>query len=177
MRQPDFSIRKASPGDTPAIERLRIDAWRTAYRGLVPSSYLDRLDPERGAERLRLYLAERREDVWVAESEGRLAGFVMFGPSRDGDASDEDSTGEIRGLYVAPESWRRGIGKALCACAESHSLGAGFAEISLWVLKGNAHARRFYESRAFFSDGAEKRYLLGEFLPAVRYRKRLERPA
>ncbi len=39
-------IRPATDADAAAIRAVQIQSWREAYRGIVPDSYLDALDPE-----------------------------------------------------------------------------------------------------------------------------------
>jgi hypothetical protein len=36
-------IRSATPGDARAIATIHVEAWRAAYRGIVPDEYLDSL--------------------------------------------------------------------------------------------------------------------------------------
>jgi len=35
---PGIVIRRAAPRDAEAIARVRIDGWRTSYRGLIPAA-------------------------------------------------------------------------------------------------------------------------------------------
>jgi len=46
--------------------------------------------------------------VWVAERDGRRLGFVVVLPRGDGQA-------ELDGLFVEPDAWRQGAGRALVA--------------------------------------------------------------
>jgi hypothetical protein len=49
----------------------------------------------------------------------------------------------------------------------------GFAESVLWVLPGNARARRFYEIAGWVADGTERTAdVFGVTVPEVRYRRR-----
>ena len=88
-----------------------------------------------------------------------------------------DRIGEIYAIYVAPERWGTGVGRALMTAARDALAAAGNAEIRLWVLAENARARRFYERAGMVTDGA-----LGTFTPAgstvelaeVRYAMRLD---
>jgi RimJ/RimL family protein N-acetyltransferase len=49
----------------------------------------------------------------------------------------------------------------------------GFAESVLWVVPGNARARRFYERAGWATDGTERTAeVFGVTVPEVRYRRR-----
>jgi putative acetyltransferase len=77
------------------------------------------------------------EEVWVAETDGVVAGFTALG-TRAGVEFMEH-------LYVAPDHQRRGIGTALMEKAKARRP-AGFR---LWVFQRNAGARAFYERHGF----------------------------
>ena len=52
--------------------------------------------------------------------------------------------------------------------------GAGYAQVTLWVLDANSRARSFYEKAGFTADGAVKLEDRGSFqLREVRYRRSL----
>jgi GNAT superfamily N-acetyltransferase len=91
----------------------------------------------------------------VAEVAGRLAGFVLHGPSRDDDAAA--TTGEIWALYVDPDRWRAGVGRALVDAALDDLRRRGFRESSVWTLAESPRNLRFYEALGFELDGAQQR--------------------
>lgn len=165
-----MDIRRATPDDAEALAKVHIDSWRSAYRGLVPDSHLAELDYERSARRFRQPGAGLDEETYVAEQDGEVLGFVTLGPCRDTDV-DGDTTGEIWGVYLAPEHWRKGIGTRLCRHAEHVLRSRGCATVTLWVFDANASARRFYETMGFEPDGASKMLNPGTPLKAVRYHK------
>ena len=72
--------------------------------------------------------------VFVAESAGSIKGFAAILSRDDGD-SDLDA------LFVEPEAWRQGVGRALVeyCCTAARASGAA----SLHVV-GNPHAESFY---------------------------------
>jgi len=160
--------------DAQALATVHIDSWRAAYRGLVPDAHLASLDYARRAERFRQALATNSEEPYVAESDDGICGFLTLGRCRDEDV-DQGSTGEIWGIYLAPEYWRGGIGSRLCKLAEAELASRGYSVAVLWVFKANSQARRFYEAMGFAPDGATKILNLGKELEAVRYRKQLEK--
>lgn len=84
--------------------------------------------------------------VFVAEVDGMLKGFAAILPREDGDS-------ELDALFVEPEAWRQGIGRALVehCCLAARSAGAA----SLHVV-GNPHAECFYEVCGFALLGTQQ---------------------
>jgi GNAT superfamily N-acetyltransferase len=159
-------IRPASPDDAVAIETIRVHGWQSAYRHVYPAAELDALpvDPERW--RSRLHVPPPGWTTVVCEDGGHVVGFASTGPSRD-----EDEIGEVYAIYVEPDAWSTGAGRALLASAEA-TLAAAYDAALLWVLEDNPRARRFYERAGWAPDGvrkAEERF--GVRAPEVRYRK------
>jgi RimJ/RimL family protein N-acetyltransferase len=62
----------------------------------------------------------------------------------------------VYAIYVDPDRWSTGTGRALMDTAVAHLHDAGFVEIRLWVLDDNPRARRFYERAGFRADGVTK---------------------
>ncbi|WP_169581932.1 MULTISPECIES: GNAT family N-acetyltransferase [Microbacterium] len=100
-----------------------------------------RVDELRGAGLLEAYLDLAAtyeneglfdDDVWVAELDGHVAGFLA------------GSAGEITWAYVHPALYRRGVGRALV----EHVLARATGPVELEVLEGNS-ARTFYEAVGF----------------------------
>ena len=79
-----------------------------------------------------------------------MLGFASLGPSRD-----EHGVGELYAIYVDPDEWSRGAGRALIERAEER-LAEEYAEATLWVLEDNPRARRFYEAAGWQPDGARQ---------------------
>ena len=86
--------------------------------------------------------------VLVAELDGRVAGFAAV------------VGGELDGLFVEPDLWRRGIGAALVDAATHQARRKGLA---LTVI-ANPTARDFYESCGFSLEGETQT----RFGPALR---------
>lgn len=159
-------IRPASPEDALAIETIRVRGWRSAYRHVFPPADLDALpiDPERW--RSRLHVPPPGWATVVCEEAGDVVGFASTGPSRD-----EDEFGELYAIYVDPESWSTGTGRALLASAEA-TLATEYGAALLWVLDDNPRARAFYERAGWAPDGTRKaEERLGVRASEVRYRK------
>ncbi len=148
-------LRRAEPGDEDAIAKVHVRSWQAAYRGLLPDSYLDTLDP---GERAALYtFGEQGPDrpiTIAAVIEGVIYGFATTGRCRDADAPN---AGELYAIYVDPEWWGRGVGQLLIADVRRHLTSLGHNEVVLWVLVGNERAERFYTRDGWSSDGRRRR--------------------
>lgn len=163
-------IRDARPEDALAVEQVRVDGWRAAYRGLVADDVLDALEvTEERVTELTAAIAqpEPLAVLLVAEHYGRVVAMARLLVCRDHDL-DPDTTAELRALYVSPGLWSTGQGGPL--------LDAGYARMPhplqvLWTLEGNSRARAFYERRGFVADGATRVRDLGGPAREVRYRR------
>ncbi|WP_438485026.1 hypothetical protein [Streptomyces sp. S186] len=59
---------------------------------------------------------------------------------------------------------------ALPAAGTARAAARGFGALALWVVRGNARARRFSERAGFVPDGSEEAYDVGGWrVPEVRY--------
>jgi ribosomal protein S18 acetylase RimI-like enzyme len=166
-------VRRATVEDSGAIAEIHVRSWQAAYRGIVPPEFLDSLSVEQRQRVWRQKLEGGTSVTLVLEEQDEVLGWVSAGPSRDSDALS--STSELAAIYVAPEHWRRGVGQRLWSDAEGELRRAGFLEITLWVLKENAGALRFYGANGFVVDpGIEKTVELGgAVLIEIRLRKQL----
>ncbi len=163
-----MDVRPATGDDAQAIEAIRVAGWRVAYRHVFPPDELDRMPVDGQRWRSRLERPPRGWATFVAEDEGRVIGFVSVGPSRD-----VRGLGELYAIYVDPDVWSTGAGRALAEHAERR-LASEYAEATLWVLEDNPRARAFYEAGGWTPDGARKaEERWGVRAPEVRYRKRL----
>jgi GNAT superfamily N-acetyltransferase len=165
-------IRLARVGDESAVARVHISSWQRGYRGLLPDEYLASLRPEDRAPHYRFARHDRARTTAVAAGDaGSVDGFVTFGASRDAGAVSAEGEGEIMAIYVAPERWRGGVGGALMRFALDAMREAGFARATLWMLRGNDRADRFYRSAGWTPDGGERSEVVwGAHVDEVRYR-------
>jgi GNAT superfamily N-acetyltransferase len=169
------SIREAKAADAPEIARVHITTWQVAYRGQLSDAFLDGLSAQ--SERRRAFwerwissvAPSRGQTALVAEVEGRVVGFVTFGPAED--EPRDPLIGEIYAIYLEPRQWNRGYGRALFGAAVDGLRDRGYREATLWVLDTNARTRRFYEIAGWVADGAVKVDQRGGVpLHEVRYR-------
>ncbi|MBZ2198573.1 GNAT family N-acetyltransferase [Ruania sp. N2-46] len=176
---PPPSVRLATAADVPGIAEVHVRAWQRAYAGIVPADHLDSLDVSVRAQQLSRRFGPDAVSGTVPtlvatgsdDTDGAVLGFVNAGPYREDDVpADGPCWGEIYAIYVHPDHWSRGVGRALFDAALA-TLDAD-RTIVLWVLEANANARRFYERMGFTPDGATSVFeVAGTEILEVRYRR------
>lgn len=135
-----MELRPAREDEIEALTRLFIRARNEMeYLPTVPDEAVVPI-----AARIR-----EHEEVWVAEEDGRLLGFLGIEASRNlGGAA------VLEKLYVEPAEQNRGVGTALLDTAKELRP----EELYLWVFQKNP-ARRLYERHGFelvkLTDGAD----------------------
>lgn len=158
-------VRPAAASDARPMVDVRLASWRAAYGPLLPPRVWNTMDPAAMADRFAPRLAASDPRALVAEIDGAVRAYSLFGPSRD---DDQDGTDEVYAIYAHPDNWSTGLGRALMA-ATLDELGR---PVTLWVLEANDRARRFYEIAGFLPDGSRKPADMpgGVRLPEMRYR-------
>ncbi|GAB5341700.1 N-acetyltransferase family protein [Pseudomonas fluorescens] len=165
-------IRKALPRDAQAIAQVHISSWQDAYRDLMPADYLNALDAtlaQRESSWARS-IESNESNVWVAELNQQVVGWVSVGASRDEDAT-EGNTGEVMAIYVLASHWQTGVGRALWKAGLQCLIEQGYQRLTLWVLTENDRAIRFYRRAGCVEETGSERTLQrgGAALAEVRY--------
>jgi GNAT superfamily N-acetyltransferase len=156
-------IRPGTADDAEGVARVQVETWQAAYAHVLP------LEP------LRVLTVEGRADGWrrrpplVAVVDGEIVGFVSVGPSRN-----HGGDGELFAIYVLPDHWGTGTGRALIEAGENRLRELGHRDALLWVFEDNPRARRFYEAAGWSTDGTTRPItIFGSEVPEIRYRKQL----
>ena len=140
-RTPEVRVRPATLDDAEAIERIRVETWRTTYRGLLPDGLIDGLRENADQRRERLRFQRADQFSFVAEHAGQVAGYALGGPERTGDA---EYRGEVYAIYVLPAHQGKGLGRALIRESARELARRGLHSLVIWVLRENAVGRGFY---------------------------------
>jgi RimJ/RimL family protein N-acetyltransferase len=165
-------VRDAVPADAGEMAEVHVASWRAAYGGLLPPAVLDGLSVAQRTRHWRHVLEPSSPDrVVVAEIDGRLVGFAHVGPAHDGDV--DPPTGQLGTLYLLPEIWGTGVGRAVHDAGLRHLADGGFERAVLWMLSTNHRARAFYERQGWTRDG---RIRVQQFGGAVVIDHRFTRP-
>src|SRR5690606_8525955 len=134
-------IRPATLADAGAIAAIHTGGWHAAYRHIFDDDTFRRRSVDVRLAEYRELLADmpREERLWVAEREGRIAGFAYIRPGLD---TDIERGGELKLLYVRPSERGGGIGLSLFDYAVADLRARGYAPY-LYTLRENAAARRW----------------------------------
>jgi|APTNR8051073442_1049403.scaffolds.fasta_scaffold03575_8 ribosomal protein S18 acetylase RimI-like enzyme len=165
---PIVRIRPARSADAEAIASVHVDAWRSAYAGLIPNAVLVRMSEGAQARDWAQQLARRRlaDSILVADLAGwGVIGFGSCGPAR---RSVLTHAGEIYTLYVLPEHQDRGIGRALLLGLFDGLIDRGLFSALVWVLAQNP-SRFFYEAMGGRRIGEKQERLWNTLLPQTAY--------
>jgi RimJ/RimL family protein N-acetyltransferase len=157
------TIRKAEPGDAPALVELGTEV------GNEPEGWLITANGWRSAGDERRYLRALRRyphaAVYVAEDEGRIVGRLSI--ARDQHPASYHVAD--LGLMVAETHRRRGIGRALLDAAVEWARESGVQKLELHVFPHNEPAIRLYERYGFEREGYRRAHYrrAGEYVDAI----------
>ena len=166
-------VRSADDGDVETMAAIYVNAAREGWAHMFGESGLAALEPPVEHFRAELASTNPRRQVLVAEREGRVVGFAVVRPSRDGNA-DAVQVGELDQLYSDPAVWSEGVGRTLLAAAIETLRESGFTEATLWVAEDNQRPRRIYEIAGWTLDGVTRdKSWRGAGVRDLRYRLKL----
>jgi ribosomal protein S18 acetylase RimI-like enzyme len=146
-------LRPARRADAPVLAHIFVQAWRSAYHGVVDDLVLDALDEAEIARRFHDFIGDTaaRHNALLAVHGGEPVGFVRFGED-----PDRPDAGHVFSLYVTPESMGLGVGRTLLGEVLAELAARGHRRVTLWVFEANTRARRLYERMGFEPDGGRR---------------------
>jgi len=136
-------IREAWPDEAQTLAAIQRDASLAALAHVFPPE-LYPYPTDEVMLRWDESLADGEVTVLVAEEDGLAAGVA-------GCRSEW-----LDGLYVLPEWWGRGVGRALHDEVLERLRAVGCERCHLWVLEHNDRARRFYERLGWAENGTSR---------------------
>ena len=131
-----ISIRGARFGDETGIARVHDEAWRDAYRGVIPGRELERMIVRRGPAWWRRAIAGGTRLI-VLDFADTIAGYASYGRNRMPSLS---YSGEIFELYLAPEYQGGGLGRRMFEAAQRDLAAHGYPTFVVWALADNDRA-------------------------------------
>jgi GNAT superfamily N-acetyltransferase len=156
------TIRTSEPGDRTALADLHAEAWRFAYRGIIPGIALERMIARRGPAWWESQCGPPHGAV-VLEFDNRVVGYTTFGGCR---TISSRRMGEIAELYVRPECQGAGFGRSLFEEARRRLRARALRGLLVWALAENDLACAFYAAM-----GGQRRLRTFETLGGARLEK------
>ena len=146
----DFTIRKATRADLPALGRLGASLVRVHY-AFDPQRFMAPGDDAESGYAWFLGTQLRRRDVviLVAERQGAVVGYVYAGLEPRNWKELRDAAGFIHDVLVAEADRGRGIASALLEAAVAWLREAGAPRVVLWTASPNEAARRLFARLGF----------------------------
>jgi ribosomal protein S18 acetylase RimI-like enzyme len=151
---PELRIRDGRVEDAPSIEAVHFDSREAVYAGKVVDWPPAGSDKAGRIERWRRWLSDPAIVCLVGEIGEEIVGFCTTRRSGDEDAGQD--VAEMPTLYIRPDAWHLGYGRALCRGGLERAAIAGFTTLTLWVLEINTRARAFYLAFGFTADEVTK---------------------
>lgn len=137
-----IEVRRARLSDAASLAAAHDEAWRTAYRGIIPGPELEKLISRRGP--LWWENAIRKGSrVSLLVFGDRIAGYSNYGRNR---AKSLQYDGEVYELYLRPEFQGLGFGRRLFTAARRDLGGSGLRSLVVWALSDNETATGFYRA-------------------------------
>lgn len=167
-----FAVRPATLADATEIARVQTASWQSSYRGILPDSILDTMDPARRIGSRREILQDNGALNLVAydTTHGDIVGFANAGPSR---RQGQPRVGELYEIYILDRAKRYGLGRELFEVVTEWCRSRHMATVVIWVLEANQHARRFYEAMGGQISGRAHTTVRGFGVVEVSYLYRL----
>lgn len=139
------TIRAAAPADAAAIARVRVEAWRATYRGLIPDPYLDSLSIDDSTRFWQRILDAGSPHAWVrvADEGGEI---VAFASGNRREPPVHGFGAELSAVYVRADRQRAGLGRRLVGAVTAAAREAGADGLIVFVIAGNKPARAFYDN-------------------------------
>ena len=142
-------IRKALSEDACSLADCDISCWQSAYKGIVPDEFLEKMliEKDQRVEKYRKALSDPGDcEYYCAMYAETMIGFFII----------HKSDGDIWAIYLIEKFWGKGYGKDMMKFAVNELKRIGHKKILIWVFEDNHRARRFYEKYGFSFDGTKK---------------------
>ena len=165
-----ITIRLARPADAPDMAEIHARSWEVAYKDIIPDDYIKTKNATRPALFKRI-ITDENTTQYVIQVDGKSVGIMGIDFPQDNDVSDDFY--ELRGIYLHPDYYRKGIGTQAVDFAFDKARSLGKKYMNVWVFAENYNSIKFYEKCGFTADGQSKTYDCRKITNCIRMKKDL----
>lgn len=165
-------LRVAADTDLRSVATIHHRSTHAGYSAFLPPQILETITIESRLPRWQERFADEHHIIIASDGECDI-GFAYVIDSPEFRVREQDDP-ELSHLFVVPEYWNRGVGRALCEAACTHVRENGAVRLLIWTFTANEQARSAYERWGFELDGVTRQYEYeGGVFPQVRFAKNL----
>jgi ribosomal protein S18 acetylase RimI-like enzyme len=148
-----YNIKQAQMEDVESIASLHNEYWKTAYKEIIDSNFLDQLDYTKRLDFRKDLLKQNLGVHLVATYDDKIIGFCdasvaeIFNNqflNRDAEPKERLELGQIYGLYVAKAHQAKGIEGLLFQKTKELLKKKKLVPFIVWVVKTNTRESDFY---------------------------------
>jgi ribosomal protein S18 acetylase RimI-like enzyme len=143
-------IRTITFDDIVVIEAIHRLSQKESEKNVIYDFDLDRHAPDYFQNKWLEWLDNEDISKYCFDDNGVIKGFILYGRVKTRPSFDRGVVpkygAEIYGLYIHPDYFRQGIGKALFRFVCKDLAEKKLTSLLLWALKKNSRACAFYDS-------------------------------
>ncbi len=139
-----LQIRPVVESDIAELARIHWASWINAYAAVIPDEILSGIPVADFHATWVENLRDREHRHLLAEDNHRLVGFISFGT-----VAIHPKISEVKAIYIDPAMIGGGLGRQLTQSAIRELKALAFEGVSLWVVRENRPAIRFYMALGF----------------------------
>ena len=139
----NITIRKAMYEDIPSIVDIKINGWKSAYKGIIDDEFLNSM--KRDTHIKRMQDNYKKTNIVVAEANNKVVGFCRYLDNNSFSENIENADCEIIALYVSPELKRQGIETKMFNYVKQELKAKNKKNMVIWCVKENENSKKFYK--------------------------------
>lgn len=139
----EIIIRALTAEDALGAAEIRVNGWKSAYKGIVDDEHLDSLSIEEQTKKFEKSV--NSDNFVVAIQDGKVVGFCRFVYDNLFSPNIDYVDCELTAIYVHPDFKGKGIGTKLFQYVLDRFNNQNKATMILWCLADNINSIKFYK--------------------------------
>ena len=142
-KENQIEIRNLTANDVLGVAQIKVDGWRTAYKGIMDDEFLNSLDVETQAQQFAECVGSN--NFIVAILNGEVVGFCRFIYDNSLSPNIDYADCELTAIYVRPDLKNQGIGTRMFKEVVKRFKDKNKTTMILWCLADNVNSVEFYK--------------------------------